>query len=166
MEVKTDTNYIRNTQLPGIDTKIDNTKTSTDNAYSKSVEVKADTTYIRNNLIPDMQTDIDSIKSKIDILDTSINNISSTIQNIGVVQITELKGLNGATCTTGSNFTAVVSVNITGAEILATCNSGNVSISGNRINISNCSTTGVYTLEVTAKKGSLQDKKSLVFFKI
>lgn len=50
-------------------------------------------------------------------------------------------------------------MNITGAEILATCSSGNVSISGNRINVSNCSTTGVYTLEVTAKKGIITRQK-------
>lgn len=121
-------------------------------AYNKAIEVKADTEYIKNNLIPRLENKID--------------NISQSVEASKTIQITSLKGVNGATCTSGSTFRLIVDTNGPPGEITATCNGGNVSIVGNEIAISDVNVPGAYTVNVTVKQGTYESKGTFVFFKI
>ncbi|NPV89608.1 MAG: hypothetical protein HPY50_02375 [Firmicutes bacterium] len=86
------------------------------------------------------------------------------------VEINKVQGLGGATCTSSTSYTLVVSVSpSTGATLTATCSgpsSPSISISGNRVTFNGLSAQGAYTANIVATFGSTSTQYSNVFFKV
>lgn len=78
-------------------------------ARDKANSANNNTSYIRNTQLPDINT-------KIANLDTKITNVENTILSNDTTppDIKKVEGLNGATCTTSSNFTLTISASDNG----------------------------------------------------
>ncbi|NPV89609.1 MAG: hypothetical protein HPY50_02380 [Firmicutes bacterium] len=103
---------------------------------------------------------IDYVKA----IEQKVNNASSN------VSITKVQGQGGATCTSTSSFTAVVSVSPeTGATLTATCtgpSSPSVVVSGNKVTFSGLNSPGAYTATIRATIGTTTSSYSHTFFRI
>lgn len=84
--------------------------------------------------------------------------------------ITKVQGDRGATCTTSTNYTIIVTtMPSTGVVISANCSGPSaaaVNVVGNRININGLTNPGIYTVDISATIGSTASQAVYSFFKL
>lgn len=137
------------------------------NAYSKANTAANNTSYTRYTQLPDIST-------KIANLDTKITNVENTIltNDNTPPDIKKIEGLNGATCTTGSKFTLVISASDNGPASNLRYKAGNGSWgSSNKVTVTT-SKTGANTVTVyvsdnpTSPDAGNISQMSFTYFKI
>ncbi|NPV89606.1 MAG: hypothetical protein HPY50_02365 [Firmicutes bacterium] len=166
-ETKTTTGTFTGVSIQQAVSAAQQAKTSADEAVENTNIIIDDLLSESGNLVQDSEgTAIEGIRN----LQSTVNNISNNISNNIVPNIDSINGVNGATCTTGNEFTLVISANPS-SDVTYRVQCGSFDsgwVTGNTITITDLSVTGAYQALCQVKHDSsgMTAQKDFTFFKI